>query len=73
MPPPLLPVWMNVASLNLWLLDFHTIQFSDNTVLGIILRFSLMPFCCANRQSVLTYASSCLLYTSDAADDWLVV
>ena len=25
---PLLPVWMNVSSLTLWLLDFHTVQFS---------------------------------------------
>ena len=25
--PPLLPVWMNVSSLTLWLLDFHTVQF----------------------------------------------
>ena len=23
--PPLLPVWMNVSSLSLWLLDFHTV------------------------------------------------
>ena len=29
--PPLLPVWMNVASLNLWLSDFHTAQSSDNS------------------------------------------
>ena len=27
--PPLLPVWMNVASLNPCLSDFHTAQFSD--------------------------------------------
>ena len=26
------PVWMNVSSLNPWLLDFHTVQFSDSSV-----------------------------------------
>ena len=26
--PPFLPVWMNIASLNPWLLDFNTVQFS---------------------------------------------
>ena len=25
------PIWMNVASLNPWLLDFHTVRFSDST------------------------------------------
>ena len=29
--PPLLPVWMNVASLNSWLLDFHTVWFSESS------------------------------------------
>ena len=28
---PLLSIWMNVASLNPWLLDFLTAQFSDNS------------------------------------------
>ena len=28
--PPLLPIWMNVASLNPWLLDFHIAQCSDS-------------------------------------------
>ena len=28
---PLLPVWMNVASLNPWLLDFHTVRFSGSS------------------------------------------
>ena len=28
----LLPVWMNVASLNSWLLDFYTARFSDESV-----------------------------------------
>ena len=26
--PPLLPFWMNMASLNTWLLHFHMVQFS---------------------------------------------
>ena len=29
--PPLLPVWMNVSSLNPWLSDFHTAPFSDGS------------------------------------------
>ena len=28
---PLLPIWMNVASLNIWFSDFHTAWFSDNS------------------------------------------
>ena len=28
---PLLHIWMNVASLNPWLLDFRTAQFSDES------------------------------------------
>ena len=28
---PLLPIWMNVASLNPWLLDFHTAWFSGGS------------------------------------------
>ena len=28
---PILPVWMNVASLNPWLLDFNTACFSDSS------------------------------------------
>ena len=28
---PLLCIWMNVASLNPWLLDFHTARFSDGS------------------------------------------
>ena len=27
----LLLIWMSVASLNLWLLDFHTVQFADSS------------------------------------------
>ena len=29
--PPLLPIWMNVASLNPWLSDFHRARFSDGS------------------------------------------
>ena len=28
---PFLPIWMNLASLNPWLLDFHTVQFSGSS------------------------------------------
>ena len=28
--PPLLPIWLNVASLNSWFLEFNIAQFSDN-------------------------------------------
>ena len=31
----LLPIWMNVAPLHLWLLDFHTVLFFSK-VLGVI-------------------------------------
>ena len=40
---PLLPTWMNVASLNLWLSNFHTVQFSDSSGC-YILRFSYNSF-----------------------------
>ena len=29
--PPFLPIWMNVASLNPWLSDFHTAHFFDSS------------------------------------------
>ena len=29
--PPLLPIWMNVASLHFWGLDFHTVQHSGSS------------------------------------------
>ena len=29
--PPLLPIWMNISSLNPWLSDFHTVWFSGST------------------------------------------
>ena len=37
---PLLPVWMNVTSLNSWLSDFHTARFSDES--GWYLCYSLV-------------------------------
>ena len=43
-PPwlPLLPVWMNASSLTLWLLDTHTVWFSDSS--GYFLFLNLLPF-----------------------------
>ena len=29
--PSLLPIWMNISCLNLWLLDFHTVRFSGSS------------------------------------------
>ena len=40
--PPLLPIWINVASLNPWLLDFHTVWFSYDS--GWYLFYSLVVF-----------------------------
>ena len=37
---PLLPVWMNVCSLNPWLSDFHTVQFSGSS--GCFFLFKLV-------------------------------
>ena len=41
--PPLLPIWMNVSSLNPWLLDFHTVRYSGSSgcilFLGWLLSF----------------------------------
>ena len=31
LPPPLLPIWMNMTSLNFWLLDFHTVWYSGSS------------------------------------------
>ena len=52
----LLPIWMNVASLNPWFSDLHTFQFSDKS--GWYL-FCSHNFCCScvRRQGVFTYAS----------------
>ena len=54
--PPLLPVWTNVSSLSLWLLDFRAVGFSVSS------RCFLFLNCCpsfgyARRRSVSTYAS----------------
>ena len=40
--PPLIPVWMNVSSLILWLLEFHTVRFSDRS--GYFLFLNLLSF-----------------------------
>ena len=54
---PLLPVQMNRASLNLWLLDFHTVHFL--AVLGVIyFEISSDPsYGCARRKSLSIYTS----------------
>ena len=55
---PLLPVWMNVASLNPWLLDFHTVLFSDCSGCYLLGNLVVICFCgCMKRQSMSTYAS----------------
>ena len=53
---PLLPVWMNISSLTLWLPDFHTIRFSGSSGCFLFLNL-LLSFFCARRHSVSTYAS----------------
>ena len=56
LPPPLLPVWMNVSSLSPWLSDFHTVRFSVSS--GCFLFLNCCPsFGCARRHSVSTYTS----------------
>ena len=40
--PPLLPVWMNVSSLTLWLLDFPTVQFSGTSVCFFVFKFVVL-------------------------------
>ena len=42
--PPLLPVWMNVSSLTPWLLDFHTVRFSDSSGYFLLLNMLLSFF-----------------------------
>ena len=56
-PPPLLPIWMNVSSLSLWLLDFHTVGFSVSSGYFLFLNCCCPSFGCARRHSVSTYAS----------------
>ena len=41
---PLLLVWMNVSSLTLWLLDFHTVQFSGISGCFLFLNLLLSYF-----------------------------
>ena len=42
--PPLLPVWMNVSSLSLWLSDFHTVRFSVSSGCFLFLNLLLSFF-----------------------------
>ena len=54
---PLLPIWMNVASLHPWLLDFMQLDFL--MVLGVVcFEVSCHSFCgCTRQRSMLTYCS----------------
>ena len=65
---PLLPVWMNVASLNPWLSDFHTAWFSNDS--EWFLFCSLVSFFCSyvRRWGVFTYAS--ILTRSSHTTSW---
>ena len=42
--PPLRPVWMNVSSLTLWWLHFHTVQVSGSSNCFLFLNLSLSFF-----------------------------
>ena len=56
---PSYPIWMNVASLNPLLLDFHTNWFSDSSGCYLFWDLVVIPFCgWVRRQSISTYASS---------------
>ena len=54
---PLLPIWMNVSSLTLWLSGFHTVRFS--AVLGVFcfLIGCYSSFGCVRRQNISTYGT----------------
>ena len=65
--PPLLPAWMNVASLNPWLSDFHTVQFSVSSHCFLFLNWLLSLWLCKERKCVdlrfhLAQKSSFLFY-----------
>ena len=55
--PPLLPVWMNVSSLSLWLSDFHTVCFSFSSSCFLFLNRCCPSFGYVRRHSVSTYTS----------------
>ena len=55
--PPLLPVWMVVSSLSLWLSDFHTVRFSVSSACFLCLNCCCPSFGCAKRHSVSDYGS----------------
>ena len=54
---PLLPIWMNVSSLTLWLSGFHTVQFSVSSDWFLFLNLFCPSFGCARRQNISTYTS----------------
>ena len=47
--PPLLLVWMNVSSLTLWWLDFHTVLFSVSSGCFLFLNCCCLSFGCVRR------------------------
>ena len=55
--PPLLPVWINVSSLTLWLLDFPTVWFSGSSCYFFFKICCCPSFGCVRKQIVSTYAS----------------
>ena len=54
---PLLPVWMNVSSLTLWLSDFHTVQFSVSSDCFLFLNLLLSFFWLCKEAQCIYYAS----------------
>ena len=65
---PLLQVWMSVFSLTLWLLNFHTVQFSVSS--GCFLFLNCCSFGCARIHSVSTYASILATHSTFRCRKW---
>ena len=55
--PLLLPVWMNVSSLTVWLSDFHTVQFSGSSGCSLFLNWLLSFFWLCEEAQCIYYAS----------------
>ena len=69
--PHLLPVWMNVSSLNLWLSYFHTVWFSGSS--GDFLFLNLLSFfACVRRQSVSPMPASWLEVNSFMSNEFVL-
>ena len=54
---PLLPVWMNVSSLNPWLSDFHAVRVSGSSGCFCFSICCCPSFGCVRKQSISTYTS----------------